>query len=175
MSYFTLFQRIQYNVNDFDQITAIDLTQSIRFKEFIKSYRYISYTPYIVHDGERPDQVAYKVYGNQYYDWIILLTNDVYSIYDDWPKSSEAFDKYIADKYGSVGAAQTSYRYYNIFDHQIDLASYTNLSANERKIESVYEYEQRKNIIKSRIKLLNPAVIPALDTALKSSLENPIV
>ena len=32
-----------------------------------------NFTKYKIIGDERPDQVAYKTYGSQYYDWIVLL------------------------------------------------------------------------------------------------------
>ncbi|NBV27457.1 hypothetical protein EBS02_00305 [bacterium] len=168
MSIFTLYPKIDYKVSDYDTVRGIDITSSVKIKDYLKRYSAISYQPYVVLDGERPDQVSFKAYGTPDYDWIIMLANDMYSIYDDWPKSSLSLTNYITEKYGTVAYAQTNYKYYNTYGDEIDLTSYTALADSDRKIETLYEYEFRKNINKSKIKIIRSSIITTLDSDLKS-------
>ena len=80
MNLFTLYPKINYDINSFDQVRAIDIQASFKIRDYIKNYRGITYQPYVVQDGERPDNVSFKLYGNSRYDWLILLVNDMYSI-----------------------------------------------------------------------------------------------
>ena len=50
-------------------------------------------------DGVRPDQVSEVVYGDPNYDWVILLTNKIVDLKNDWPLSNEEFEKFIYKKY----------------------------------------------------------------------------
>ena len=54
MSIFTLYPKVSYKIDDYNYIRAVDITQSIKIKKFLKDYRGISYQPYNVKDGERP-------------------------------------------------------------------------------------------------------------------------
>lgn len=56
---------------------------------------------YQIIDNERPDQVAAKVYDNAELDWVILTTNNIININQDWPLDNNSFYKYLIDKYGS--------------------------------------------------------------------------
>ena len=56
---------------------------------------------YQIVDNERPDQVAAKVYDNADLDWVILTTNNITNINQDWPLDNNSFYKYLIDKYGS--------------------------------------------------------------------------
>jgi hypothetical protein len=56
---------------------------------------------YQIIDNERPDQVAAKVYDNADLDWVILTTNNITNINQDWPLDNNSFYKYLIDKYGS--------------------------------------------------------------------------
>lgn len=171
MSIFNLYPQIDYSISSFDSLRAIDISTSIRIKNIVKQYRSVAARPYVVLDGERPDQVSYNFYKTPDYDWIILLTNDMYSVYDDWPKSSEVLEKYIIEKYGSVSAAQVDFpKYFNSYGDEIDYAFYITLPLADRKTESAYEYEVRKNLNKSKIKIIRPEVISTLDTNLKSAI-----
>ena len=94
----------------------------------------------------------------------------MYNIYDDWPKSNLTLDAYIAEKYGSTDAAKSSYRYYNSHGDEIDVTSYNALSEGNRTRETLYEYEARKNLNKSKIKIVKPDLISLLDSTLKTSI-----
>jgi hypothetical protein len=56
---------------------------------------------YQIIDNERPDQVAAKVYDNADLDWVILTTNNITNINQNWPLDNNSFYKYLIDKYGS--------------------------------------------------------------------------
>lgn len=170
MQLFTLYPQIDYKFDTHNTKRAIDITTSIKIKELIKGYRGILSTPYVVQNGERPDQVSFKFYGTTDYDWAILIANDMYSIYDDWPKDSESLNNYIIEKYGSVNAAYGAFKYYNQYGDEIDLTTYNTLSLNLRVSESLYEYEVRKNFNKSKIKIIIPSLISTIDSQIKSDL-----
>ena len=59
------------------------------------------FTKYKVIGDERPDNIAYEVYGDQNYDWVVMLSNNIMNLETEWPWSQQAFDKYLLDKYGS--------------------------------------------------------------------------
>lgn len=59
------------------------------------------FTKYKIIGDERPDNVAYKFYGDETLDWVILLSNNILNIQTEWPLSQSSFDKILLDKYGS--------------------------------------------------------------------------
>lgn len=56
---------------------------------------------YTIVGDERPDNVANKFYKNPDLDWVILLSNNITNVYEEWPMPERAFDRYLTDKYGS--------------------------------------------------------------------------
>jgi len=50
-------------------------------------------------EGERPDTIAQKAYGNPFYDWIILLTNNMVNAKYDWPMSNYEIYKVLESEY----------------------------------------------------------------------------
>ena len=48
----------------------------------------VYFNKYAIKDGERPDVLARNFYGNQFYDWVILLTNNMVNAQDDWPMNN---------------------------------------------------------------------------------------
>ena len=176
MSIFTQYPKIAYKVDDYNYLKAIDITVVSKIKNYLTEYRGISVFPYVVADGEKPDFISYKFYNNPGYDWIIMLTNNVHSIYDDWPKNTEAFKNYITEKYGSLQNALSTTKYYYDADRNIiDVLEYTSLAPNSRSLETVYEYELELNTNKSKIKILNRSSINAVESGLRSILSKPIL
>lgn len=62
-----------------------------------------SYTLYNISGNDRPDNVAEKVYGNSRYDWIILTTNNIIDVYNEWPMSDTQFYSHLNEKYVDTG------------------------------------------------------------------------
>ena len=52
-----------------------------------------------VRDGERPEDVATRLYSNPFYNWTILVINDITDVYSQWPKSVIQLQNFINDKY----------------------------------------------------------------------------
>ena len=175
MSIFTLYPKIAYKVNEYDYLRSIDITQSAKIKSFLKDYRGISYNPYTVKDGERPDYIAYKFYGDSNLDWVILLSNEIYNIYEEWPRNNVDLEQYLIEKYGSIATTLTTVKYYyNASKDIIDLTTYNSLSASARSSETIYEYELRANNNKSKIKLIRSGIIGAIQSELRSLLYKPV-
>tara|TARA_B100000131_G_scaffold140999_1_gene137178 strand:- start:44 stop:658 length:615 start_codon:yes stop_codon:yes gene_type:complete len=54
---------------------------------------------YIVPNGERPEDIAFKMYKNPFYNWVILVINDITNYHEQWPKSSSQLQEYCNTKY----------------------------------------------------------------------------
>ena len=101
------------NVPDFNYVSRLEgeknISEYIRVKNLFKRVKINEdlfndltyFTQYKVVNDERPDQVAYKIYGTQDYDWIVLLSNNIINVQSEWPLSNESFQKYMTNKYGS--------------------------------------------------------------------------
>ncbi len=55
---------------------------------------------YKIIGDDRPDNVAYEVYGDSTLDWVILLSNNIVNIQTEWPLTQTSFDSYLREKYG---------------------------------------------------------------------------
>lgn len=60
------------------------------------------YYPYDVMEGEKPEDVAYKFYGDPKKYWIILMSNNCIDPQYDWPMGSGVFANFINSKYSSL-------------------------------------------------------------------------
>ena len=56
-------------------------------------------------DGERPDHLSQRLYGNSNYHWTFLLLNpQIKNIWDDWPMSASQLIEYCTNKYQYLAA-----------------------------------------------------------------------
>ena len=58
-----------------------------------------SFDYYLIEDNERPDIIAGKVYNNPELDWVVLVTNNITSIRNQWPLSNNELYAYCLEKY----------------------------------------------------------------------------
>ena len=59
----------------------------------------VNFTKYSVRDDERPDQIAYDFYRDAGLDWVILTTNNIIHVRDEWPMGNQDFLTYLNEKY----------------------------------------------------------------------------
>ena len=148
-SYFQFFNDITYA-----NTPAIDITERVivNNKEVI-SNPYIYY-PVDIQEGFRADNLAQNAYQNPFYSWMIYLSNDIIDPYYDWYLSTEQFNQFIIDKYGSYQAAESKVAYYvnNWADQpDIDVATYNALAPDSLRYwtpnynyNTIYSYSRIK-------------------------------
>lgn len=108
-SFFDSFPKIKYDINK-GPIANYEEVPNIFFRfGIIRSIlnNTASYEKFELEDGDTPEILAEKIYGDSGAGWIILYTNQVFDPQFDWYLSVDAFEKYIKQKYGSIEFAQT--------------------------------------------------------------------
>lgn len=111
MRYFRYFPKIQYDLDDNNAtreiIDVFRLAKVVTVIEDDISF----YRLYTIQEGERPDHVSKKIYGNQEYYWTFFFVNEgLKNIYDDWPRTVTEMAGYIDLQYPD------EYIKYNAFD-----------------------------------------------------------
>ena len=56
---------------------------------------------YYVEDQQRPDVLAQELYGDSELDWVVLTSNNIMNVRDQWPLSHNDLHTYMLEKYGS--------------------------------------------------------------------------
>lgn len=112
--FFDVFPKITYDIAG-NQYSNYQLVTNIFFR--LRILREVlsnisAYTYYIVRDGDTPEILAEKLYGNPEAHWIILMANEIVDPHYDWPMNDRMFRKYIIAKYGSIAAAKTQIHHY---------------------------------------------------------------
>ena len=77
------------------------------------------FTKYQIEGDDRPDNVAYKVYGDSTLDWLVLICNNMVNIQSEWPMLQNDFDRFLYEKYYQVNDSEedTYDRIYNGVHH----------------------------------------------------------
>lgn len=116
-SYFDKLPKIQYDINrapiNPKYVTVTNIFFRIRFiQEVINNID--SYFIGEIEEGETPEIVAEKVYGDGGAHWMITIANQILDPQWEWPLTYSEFQKYIVGKYGSLEAAQTQNHHYEM-------------------------------------------------------------
>ena len=69
------------------------------------------FTKYSVKGDDRPDNVAFDVYQDSTLDWVILLSNNIINVQNEWPLTQESFETYLLDKYETYANIQGIHHY----------------------------------------------------------------
>jgi hypothetical protein len=136
--------------------------------------------PYNIQDGDTPEIVAHKYYGDINRFWIVMYSNNILDPQWDWPLSINSFNSYVNDKYENPYALHSYEKVItttNLVDNSrvsntytISEEEYDSLIENSKVMEfstgtvlyeltknevTFLEYENRLNEAKRNIKLLN--------------------
>lgn len=82
-----------------------NIFRRVRLKDSIFRYATFYYN-YEIQEGETPESVAMKEYGDDGLYWLVLQINDIVDVYSQWPMTSYQLDQYILEKYGSWSNAE---------------------------------------------------------------------
>ena len=128
-----------------------------------------------VRDGERPEDIATAFYNNPFYNWTVLVANDIVDVYSQWPRSITQLQDFINQKYdnpqatkhhvttevkdaknniiveaGKVVASNYQVSYYN---------GTTTVTASPVVSVSNEQFEFEENAKKARIQIIKPQLI----------------
>ena len=172
--FFQHYPQISYNISGTKPAklkTIINLMEKAKLKLMVKD-DIVSYFPYSIMEGERPDHVSKKVYGNVKYTWLIFLINNITDPIYDWPLGTREFGAYVKNKYGSLATAKnTIHQYEKILRTRveatgttdaipeariiIDETTYDTLDTDVKNIKYCYDWEIDRNEAKRDIKLID--------------------
>jgi len=101
MSYFSRFPLMVYDVKGNEDYKLLpDILRRVKIRSGLRAGSFL-FDKYDVRDGEKPEDVAFKIYGDAELHWVILMTNNVTDRYYQWPLSQPQFQEHITDKYGA--------------------------------------------------------------------------
>ena len=148
---------------------------------------------YNVKGDDRPDNVANEIYGDPNLDWVVLLSNNIINVQNEWPLSQVSFETYVLDKYGTLEKLDEIHHYESnevkdlngviIFPKGVRVSAAQSVSYYEQLSEEVitvnpiskavtnYEYEQKINNDKRSIFLIKPIYLNVVFDDLEEMME----
>ena len=99
--YFSKFPLMVYDVKGNKQYKLLpDILRRVKLRSSLSSSRFV-FDKYNVKEGEKPEDVAFKYYGDAQYHWVIMITNNLTDRYYEWPMTQPDFEDFLTDKYGA--------------------------------------------------------------------------
>jgi len=136
-----------------------NILKRVKLRSGIRSGAFL-FDNYDVKDGEKPEDVAFKWFGDAQLHWVILMTNNITDRYYQWPLTQVQFQEHLKDKYGAGN--EDAVHHYEIaqssgptssrdYSHMVEC----NSDEDNPTIVSNRDYEQRKQDEFRQIRLLN--------------------
>ena len=176
--YFDSFPVIFYDSSGdliFKDVTNLLRRVGLRTKVRTNSLLYDTYN---VKEGETPEMIAHKLYGDTELHWIILLVNEVTDRYHQWPMTTPQFLDFINDKYDNPdgihhyettqtsGDTKVKIEVFN----EVDEDAYTGLTPITNR-----EYEENEQDKKRQKNLLDPSYVNAFVSEFKLLMEESVI
>lgn len=167
-----MFPNILYDAKGNGQSTV--MKDIFRRVKLYTSDRIVGFDYYDVQDGEAPEIIAHKYYGDVGLHWTILIANDIVDYYHDWPMSMQTFEQYVKEKYTNPAAIH----HYEVTATSGDTTTVIDVGLNTTDYDSAtaisnYQYEQKLNDEKGRIRLIQPKhitdFVKEFETKIKAS------
>ena len=176
--YFDAFPVIPYDAKgdlNFKDVTNLLRRVGIRAK--LKSNTLL-YDTYDVKEGETPEMIAHKLYGDPELHWVILLINDITDRYHQWPMTGGQFIDYLNDKYTNPdgihhyestqtsGDTKVKIEVFN----EVDEDAYTGLTPITNR-----EYEEQEQDKRRQIRLVDPSFVEQFVDEFKKLMNETII
>ena len=160
MSYFEMFPQLFYdNKGDGNYTVMTNLLARVKLVDSAK-LNISDFDYYDVKDGETPEMIAHKYYGDVGLHWAVLVANDIVDYYEDWPMSVQRFEEFVKDKYVNPQAIH----HYEIEQTSGDTTIKIDIGSDNTNYPSAtaitnYEYEEQEQDKRRKIRLLDPKFI----------------
>ena len=178
MSYFEMFPQVFYdNKGDGNYSVMTNLLARVKLIDSAKS-NIIDFDYYDVKDGETPEMIAHKLYGDTELHWVILIINDITDRYHQLPMTGGQFLDYLNDKYTNPdgihhyestqtsGDTKVKIEVFN----EVDDDAYTGLTPITNR-----EYEESEQDAKRSIRLLDPSFVDQFVDEYKKLINETII
>ena len=180
MTYFTQFPLMAYDMAGNQNYKLLpNILKRVKLRSGLRSGAFM-FDNYDVKDGERPEDVAFKWFGDAQLHWVILMTNNITDRYYQWPLTQPQFQEHLKDKYGAGNEDAT--HHYEITQTSGPTTSLDDshlIQVNSSTAGAVTvtnrEYEQREQDKKREIRLLAPAYLPRFVEEFRKIMETTTV
>lgn len=133
-----------YKSLDGDNILVTDIVRAIKIPESILNDSNL-YDYYSMRDNETPEIVSHKFYKSTQYHWVLMVINQRYDVWNDYPVADSIIQKKCIEKYGTTDSI---HHYVNAEGDWVDIFT------TPRTPVTVYEHETKLNEEKRIIRVL---------------------
>ena len=189
-NYFSYFPTVKHDLKqDGSIVTVTNILKRFKIHDDVREQTEIFY-PYQLQDGDRPDVVAEKYYGNANYAWLVLFSNNIVDPVKEWPLYGTDFTNYLKSKYGSIELANTTTKKrYKVLSAafkkidgtvipkrrvEIDETTFNTLSEADKEFQTAYEYEVEVNDDKRKIHLIDVAYLSIITDQVENILRTTV-
>lgn len=162
--YFNKFPFDLYSLDNIKSLQLItDITRRITLSEEIKNLTGI-YDQYDIREGDTPEKLADRLYGDSNYHWIILHVNEIIDPRFDWPLTQYDLEQYVISKYAPNNIYATH--------HWEDVnGNWVNNTYPFATPISYFQHEDKLNEEKRRIKVLKPKYLDIIETEFDNKIK----
>ena len=149
--YFENFPVITYKSKE-----VTNLLRRIAIRSKVKTNT-LFFDTYDVKEGETPEIIADKLYGDPQLHWVIMIVNNIVDRYHGWPMFGNQFLDYVNEKYSNPSATH----HYEIAQSSGDTSVKINIGTDNTDYPTAtaitnFEFEQTDQDNKRKIRLLDP-------------------
>jgi len=158
--YFDAFPKIYYDGKGTgDHKVVTNLLRRVGVRAHVKTNASL-FDTYDVKEGDSPESVAFKMYGDSNLHWVILLLNDITDRYHGWPMSTPQFLAFVNEKYSDPNGVH----HYEISATSGDTTKKINIGTSNTDYPSAtvitnIEYEEWSQDQIRQIRLIDPGYI----------------
>jgi len=159
-----------------------NLLRRVAMRSKVKSNA-LMFDTYDVKEGETPEIIADKLYGDTELHWVILLLNDITDRYHQWPMNTPQFLAFINDKYDNVDDVHHYEIPQSSGDTKTKIEVYQNSALYtgdsdfyaSALIVTNFEYEESVQDEIRKIRLLDPIYIDQFVTEFEALMKESII
>lgn len=155
--YFDKFPKIEYG-----DAVAPDISIRYKINTLVRD-SVSTYELYRLSENEKPEDVAYRVYGDVTFHWVILMMNDISDPLGEWYRNDTEMDAFLDEKYANPEAVH----HYEDADGYV-IPAYVDAST---VTVTNRDYEERINDSMREIKILRPEYLYQLISDFESTID----
>lgn len=100
---FESFPITTFDIDSKNKILVTDFIRAIRVDSNLKNNDLL-YVFYEAKDGETPEIISHKFYKSTQYHWVIMLVNEKFDPWRDFPQSDYVLNKMAKEKYADINS-----------------------------------------------------------------------
>jgi hypothetical protein len=147
--FFDKFPKGLFRVSGQENYLVTDFLRGIRLDSKLKDES-LHYTVYTAMDGETPEIISHKFYKTPQYHWILMLLNEKFDPFNDFPQLDSIVREQTIRQYGSLLG---THHYINSDGETVDQFT------EPRFVVTNYEHMAQLNEKKRQVKILRPELL----------------